>query len=587
MRNTNKVFKVIDLFAGAGGLSNGFEQTGKFEVIGAVEINQAAVETYIYNHNSNKDIIIKPANSDISDISKINFRDFININSYKEEDIVIIGGPPCQGFSNANRQKNYLISGNNQLVKEYVRAIDEVRPVAFLMENVKTINSDIHKFFVTNSEEGIYKYSSLRHLQEICKNSEKKIWEKDTIIILETDNVSLQPLIQDILDYGIVKPIIEKDAHLSRIRSIIRKLKKTEVYNPTTVKILGEIDQLIKVLDEYTVPEFEQQIMFQNIIDNAKSTFQKLKEKRNIDNKLLVASINDFVDINRLLRFLKELKDEYIRLLQTPKVYTIDNRKLKVDVEVYSYNVVNYLKRFFESIGYTIKDGVVNSNEYFVPQKRQRFMILGIRTNEEIKVEFPLPYSQKELTVNDAIADLENLEPRINIEDEKLLYDEPTEPLVMQSYFRTGLKEENKNYIYNHINTDSRPLSKQRFEELNKTGGKNFHSLSEELQKVSYTNADRTQNTIYLRLNYDLPSPTVINVRKSMWQHPTQMRALSIREAARLQSFRDSYIFKGSKDKQYQQIGNAVPPLMARAIAEQMLKYLGEEALRPLKEEFN
>ncbi|MBL3731671.1 DNA cytosine methyltransferase [Lysinibacillus sp. HST-98] len=587
MKNTNKVFKVIDLFAGAGGLSNGFEQTGKFEVIGAVEINPAAVETYIYNHNSIKDIIIKPADSNLSDICKINFRDFINRNSYNEEDIVIIGGPPCQGFSNANRQKNYLISGNNQLVKEYARAIDEVRPVAFLMENVKTINSDSHKFFVTNSEEGINRYSSLKHLQEICKNSDEKIWDKDTILILETDNISFQPLIQNILDYGSVNPIIMNEIHLSRLRSIFRKLKKEIVYNPTTVKELGEIDQLIKVLVEYNVPNFEYQTMFQDIINNAKNMLQKLKEKRNIDNTLLISTISDFIDINRFLLFLKELKDEHIQLLKVPKVYLINDRKLKVEVEVYSYNVIEYLKRFFDSIGYRFKDGIVNSDDYFVPQKRQRFMILGIRTEEEIKVEFPPSYLEHALTVKNAIADLEGLPPSISVEDEELPYEEPDELSIMQTYYRFGLGEGNKKLIYNHINTDSRPLSKKRFVELNKTDGKNFHSLSEELQKVSYTNVERTQNTIYLRLNYDLPSPTVINVRKSMWQHPTRMRALSIREAARLQSFRDSYIFKGSKDKQYQQIGNAVPPLMARAIAEQMLKYLGEKALHPLIKEFS
>ena len=587
MKNNNNVFKVIDLFAGAGGLSNGFEQTGSFEVIGAVEINPAAVETYKYNHKSDIDIIIKPVNSEVSDISKINFRDFINNNNYKEEDIVVIGGPPCQGFSNANRQKNYLISGNNQLVKEYVRAIDEIRPVAFLMENVKTINSDIHKFFVTNSEEGIHKYSSFPHLQEICKVSDEKIWREDTILILETDNVSLQPLIKDILDHSNINPVIVKETHLSRLRSVFRKLKKEEVYNPTTVKELGEIDQLIKMLAEYIVPDFESQNIFQTIINNAKNTLQKLKEKSNINNTQLIASISNFVDINRFLRFLKELKDEHILLLQAPKVYLNDNRKLKVDVDVYSYNVVSYLKKIFESIGYKFEDGVVKSNDYFVPQKRQRYMILGIRTKEDIKVEFPQPYSEKPLTVKDAIADLERLNPNINVEDEKLPYRQPSKPSLMQPYFRSELNVDSIKNIYNHINTDSRPLSKQRFEELNKTGGKNFHSLPNELQKVSYTNVERTQNTIYLRLDYDFPSPTVINVRKSMWQHPTKMRALSIREAARLQSFKDSYIFKGSKDKQYQQIGNAVPPLMARAIAEQMLKYLGVEVLQPLIEEFN
>lgn len=86
--------------------------------------------------------------------------------------------------------------------------------------------------------------------------------------------------------------------------------------------------------------------------------------------------------------------------------------------------------------------------------------------------------------------------------------------------------------------------------------------------------AARTQNTIYLRLNYDEPSGTVVNVRKSMWIHPTQDRAISVREAARLQTFPDSFVFCGSKDKQYQQVGNAVPPIMAKSIAEKLAQIL-------------
>ena len=59
-----------------------------------------------------------------------------------------------------------------------------------------------------------------------------------------------------------------------------------------------------------------------------------------------------------------------------------------------------------------------------------------------------------------------------------------------------------------------------------------------------------------------------------MWVHPTQDRAVSIREAARLQTFPDSFIFCGTKDKQYQQVGNAVPPIMAKAIAKKLAQQL-------------
>ena len=106
--------------------------------------------------------------------------------------------------------------------------------------------------------------------------------------------------------------------------------------------------------------------------------------------------------------------------------------------------------------------------------------------------------------------------------------------------------------------------------------GENFHALDDELKTNTYTDVSRTQNTIYLRLNYDAPSGTVINVRKSMWIHPTLDRAISVREAARLQTFPDSFVFCGTKDKQYQQVGNAVPPIMAEAIAEELAKSLEE-----------
>ena len=110
-----------------------------------------------------------------------------------------------------------------------------------------------------------------------------------------------------------------------------------------------------------------------------------------------------------------------------------------------------------------------------------------------------------------------------------------------------------------------------RFEALKE--GQNFHDLNPEL-KSTYSNVERTQNTIYMRLKYDEPCGTVVNVRKSMWIHPELDRAISIREAARLQTFPDSFIFEGSKDHQYQQIGNAVPPFLAKAIAKSIITVL-------------
>ncbi|PET65082.1 hypothetical protein CN514_12450 [Bacillus sp. AFS001701] len=135
--------------------------------------------------------------------------------------------------------------------------------------------------------------------------------------------------------------------------------------------------------------------------------------------------------------------------------------------------------------------------------------------------------------------------------------------------------------LFNHVITQTKSTALSRFKQLKP--GQNFHDLEESF-KTTYTDTSRTQNTIYKRLKFEEVSKTVVNVRKSMWIHPEIDRAISIREAARLQSFPDSYIFKGNKDSQYQQVGNAVPPLLARSVAESLLNDLGRKPKESLKD---
>ncbi|MFC7686251.1 DNA cytosine methyltransferase [Ureibacillus sp. GCM10028918] len=588
MRSKGTIFKLIDLFAGAGGLSNGFEQTGKFEVVGAVEINKEATQTYIHNHKNNPNIIIKPGNDEISDITKIDFKRFIEEKNIDNNEVVVIGGPPCQGFSNANRQKNYLISGNNQLVKEYARAIDEIRPIAFLMENVKTMNSEKHKFFVTeHKESSILAYSSEKHLMKLIKKTGDEVfWEEDEIFLMESENPNLANLVNDVFNSEEIQPMIFGDVHLSRLRSIVRNLKRNKLYNVSKSADVKEIENIIEELVRYRDKNNGLNELFLHIIENAMQVLEVLLAQENTDNNKQMAKLNDFIDINQFIRYLKELKEESIVYSSEPIVEEVNSGKLRVSVTVQSYNVVKYLKVFFKYLGYKIDPEVMLSSDFYTPQNRHRFMILGVK-EDAIKngaVAMPEKISSKELpyTVFDAIGDLEKIEPKKEVKHSVLEY-QPATATRMQRYFRSDMKED---VIYNHINTASTALSRKRFEALKENNGKNFHSLSKELKEVTYTDASRTQNTVYLRLKYEEPSPTVINVRKSMWQHPNKPEALSIREAARLQSFKDDFVFLGTKDKQYQQIGNAVPPLLARAVAEQMLKILGEEPTKTIKSEF-
>ena len=169
-------------------------------------------------------------------------------------------------------------------------------------------------------------------------------------------------------------------------------------------------------------------------------------------------------------------------------------------------------------------------------------------------------------TVKDAIGDIEDIEP--SQDPQKAIF--PLKPIEFPEGSFLAYARDSKQ-LYNHFNTSTSKVAQERYDALEEGG--NFLSLPDEL-KSTYSDAKRTQSTIYWKLKYNQPSNTVVNVRKSMWVHPKHNRALSVREAARLQSFPDSFRFCGPKDSQYQQVGNAVPPLFAKEIAKSIATYL-------------
>jgi DNA (cytosine-5)-methyltransferase 1 len=583
--------KLIDLFAGAGGLSNGFEQTGRFEVAGAVEINASAAKTFIKNHDDNENIIIKAEGMNKSDITKVRFVDEIKNRNLLESDLVVIGGPPCQGFSNANRQKNYLISGNNQLIKEYVRAIEEIKPIAFVMENVKAIESKTHKFFVTeHNEETKCRYGSIKHLNEISNkkgNEIEQIWDEEIITLFDSNQLSLIDIIKEVVSGTKHKPIISRTEYIARLRIIEKTIVRNETILFIDKKELKEVNEIKKLIMNFRsnlIDIWEQKVVsgLSEIMMNAIDCLNCLETKA-IEAAEVRRMLGPVIDLNKFLLHYNELIEEKIvhnLVLETSK----DKQLFKVNAEVKSYNVVRYLEMIFDYLGYQIDIKILTASNFGVPQKRNRFVILGVR-KDCLKMErVELPSSIPKIgsfTTKDGIVDLEAIHPKQDVKDSIITSYKEKKTNSLQKYYRNGI---DNHLLYNHVNTKSDDLSIMRFQAIKDGGGKNFHSLSNEL-KSTYADISRTQNTIYLRLNYDEPSPTVVNIRKSMWNHPKNAVALSIREAARLQSFRDNYIFHGTKDQQYQQVGNAVPPLMARAIAETLLALIGDSPIIPLLEE--
>lgn len=132
MAGKKNKFKIIDLFAGVGGISVGFKKAG-FEVVSANEYKSDIANTYIKNHPGTKMIV--------DDISKIKSRDLTN----GHEIDVIVGGPPCQGFSMAGKRirnnGEFLNDPRNELFKEFYRIVKDLNPKVFVIENVAAILS--------------------------------------------------------------------------------------------------------------------------------------------------------------------------------------------------------------------------------------------------------------------------------------------------------------------------------------------------------------------------------------------------------------------------------------------------------------
>lgn len=526
------MYKVIDLFAGAGGLSLGFMQTGKYEIAAAFEINKNAQETYKKNH------------ADTKMYSDVCVADFHKIEDEVGDIDIVIGGPPCQGFSNANRQKNHAVSMNNMLVKQYVRAVLEIQPKAFVMENVGMLKSDVHRFYLRKDE--------------IDTIAEYKIDTLISEIILLDEKYYSEEIAEDITDRNTVNEKLWNESDYKLLNIIYRQRNNMNKCSEALVRYKKQLLDLAKRILEM---EYEGEYICFNNAAEALNTFYD----KELETSQIITRIEKAIMLQRCFSKVKELYDNNLKIEEFDCVKGI---KAKIQ----SYSVLDYLTKMLGK-EYSFTNGVLNAADFGAPQKRIRFVFIGVKKNIASELKMPVGDFTEEnyRTVGDAIKDLEKV---MTIYETKkdcgTKLDEDFEPTALTSYLRDS------DTLYNHITTRTREVAMKRFEAI--APGENFHSLDSSLKENTYTDITRTQNTIYQRLRYDKPSGTVVHVRKSMWIHPALNRAVSIREAARLQTFPDSFVFCGSKDSQYQQVGNAVPPILAKAVAEHLAEYLDGES---------
>lgn len=223
--------------------------------------------------------------------------------------------------------------------------------------------------------------------------------------------------------------------------------------------------------------------------------------------------------------------------------------------------ILETIKENFIALGYDVKAKILWANEYGVPQNRYRCFIVGNRDG----VDFEFPQSQgTRVTVGEALADLP---PLVNGQmlpeaDYTISYEEASEYAKLM---RNKSQKAKQNFV-----TLNNELVIQRYHYIPQGG--NWRDIPDFLM-TNYADKSRCHSGIYKRLKADAPSVVISNYRKSMLIHPTQDRGLSVREAARLQSFPDDFIFQGPHMSIQQQIGNAVPPLLSKAVFDQILSY--------------
>lgn len=278
------------------------------------------------------------------------------------------------------------------------------------------------------------------------------------------------------------------------------------------------------------------------------------------------------------------LFESYVKILNyyRPKFFVFENVTGILTAKINNKHIINtIIEKLSENYKVTTKPGahVLNSANYGVPQIRKRVILIGVRKdisidvedvyNSIIKTHYDPEMSENEMvglekyvTVRDAIEELPSLLPG---EGEKEIQFEYKKNNVFLK--RIASK---KNVLMDHIARNHNDKDIERYREMSKNHW-TFQELLDNRKDLCHEK-QRVFGNSYAVQWWDLPSKTIIaHLYKdgNQFIHPDykQARTLTVREVARLQSFPDDFVFEGSRTDQYKQIGNAVPPLLAEAIA--------------------
>lgn len=622
--NYGKRFTFIDFFAGAGGFSEGFLQAENnnkfFDFLLGSDINENCELTHVvrYNHQLGLD-----AEFLCQDITEPSFLHNLLERLKGKEIDVICGGPPCQSFSLAGKRKKF--DKKDDLFAHYLQIIKTLQPKYFVMENVKGIlTKEKGKIKDTILEE----IRSIIDIKEIGK-FEKFIWELKREV--QKDEFIFDCLIKRI-DFEKQKGLNLEDSQESYIKILESKFKvlTPKIVDYKTSKTDKRVNTIrhgfglllrrkqLEKLQYEIIKEKDQCYISGDEFEDSFTSFINELEVGTIISKMQKA----FDDLN--VSGIHEI--ECANIITALQIYTSSFEGCVGRIKGYCNKLrLVELNNLMESIRlYKINAPfVANASNYGVPQNRERVLFIGCRKDQPLIETVPATVTESEkVTIFEALHDLDfidnneeidnyekiNLAKKYNGSAKKMkalikkrsiegkngelglkTYAEWSKEGRLSSRFKvappfyvksnealeSGLKKYGK--LHNHKTSNQSPDVVERLKVIIQSGG--YKKAQENLEKLGLSSKKRSYNL----LNPEKQSSTIMTIADD-YVHFNSPRALTVREMARLQSFDDDFVFQGKRSTggnkrrievpQFTLVGNAVPPLMARAVAMEILNHI-------------
>ena len=606
----------VDLFAGAGGISEGFLQADAansyFDFLLASDINENCELTHRVRYNSQLGLETIFLRQDIMEDSFVS-----NLLAQLDGKVVdvVTGGPSCQSFSLSGRRKAF--DKRDDLFEHYLKVIIALKPKYFVMENVKGI---------LTKDGGKIRQRILNEIKSIIDPN-----QVDDLMrfIHATFAPHVGRFLADCYTLRINSEVVsreERDSVLSMffmtIEDRFKKLTKTVNYKESKTNVnINTIRHGLSILKNY------------NIWEKAKKDVIQAKTVSDIDNDLYVNDINSFlsfIDPSQIIEKIvssfskvpafnrsQPLVDEIIKAislypLSLDEIFTNIQSVLTED-ERQEYDALMDLVRL-----YRINNPlVVTSSNYGVPQNRQRVLFIGCRNDQELIEDIPVstPNAEGKVTVFEALHDLDMIGNGEHVEEYRPENVYPQYANLLRLRTVDGVEDpdgksfsrwsregrlndrfqlEQSFYVRNFVEFDN-PEAHHHAELYNHQTSQQNAEVHARLEIIAqYEEYDEAKEELiaqgldsdkrnYTALRPNGQSPTVMTMPDD-FIHYSAYRALTVREMARLQSFDDNFVFQGKRstggDKrkseipQYTLVGNAVPPLMAKAIANEILRHI-------------